>query len=134
MGGRLSLGVALLAVTALILVGCGSTATTSPAEAKAVAAAEGGFLKEWGHAYKLGVARCDGLSVKAGRQCLLRVEDPLQRAAIVRFGKASETLLEGSLGPECDASLKDARSSMTSVPSFAGSTAFICREESRGAS
>ena len=134
MGGRLSLGVALLAVTALILVGCGSTATTSPAEAKAVAAAEGRFLKEWGHAYKLGVARCDGLSVKAGRQCLLRVEDPLQRAAIVRFGKASETLLEGSLGPECDASLKDARSSMTSVPSFAGSTAFICREESRGAS
>ena len=60
------MSLALLLVAALILVGCGSTATTSPAEAKAVAAAEGRFLNEWGHAYKLGLARCKGLREEAG--------------------------------------------------------------------
>jgi hypothetical protein len=124
------LSLALL-VAAFILVGCGSTAKTSPAEAKAVAVVEGRFLNEWGDAYKLGLARCKGLRGEPGRKCLYRVESPLQGAAMERFSKASEALLDDGLGSECAASLKDAVGSMLSVPSFAGSTTFACRKESR---
>jgi len=99
-----------------------------------VAAAEGRFLNEWSHAYKLGLARCKGLRGEAGMKCLHRVESPTQGVAARRFVKASEALLDDGLGPECAASLKDALGSIPSVPSFAGSTTFTCREESRQAS
>ena len=99
-----------------------------------MAAAEGRFLNEWSHAYKLGLARCKGLRGEAGMKCLHRVESPTQGVAARRFVKASEALLDDGLGPECAASLKDALGSIPSVPSFAGSTTFTCREESRQAS
>jgi hypothetical protein len=134
-GGKTArLSFALLLVAAFILVGCGSTATTSPAEAKAVAAVEGRFLDEWTHAYRLGLARCKGLTEEAGLKCLHRVESPLRVAAMERFAKSSEALLDDGLGPKCAASLKDARDSMVSISSFAGSTTFTCRAESRKAS
>jgi hypothetical protein len=129
MTARLSL--ALLLVAAFILVGCGSTATTSPAEARAVAVAETRFLNEWGHGYHLGLARCRGLKEEAGLECLHRVESPPQGKAMVRFSGSIEDILDEGVGPECAASLEDANASMPSVPYFAGSTRTTCRAESR---
>lgn len=112
-------------------LGCGSSAATSPAEAKAVAVAEGRFLKEWAHAYKVAVARCQAKSRQGSPSCRRPAEPALEAKARARFTASIERLLEAGVGPKCAEELEETLATITSVPEFPGGTASVCRGESR---
>jgi hypothetical protein len=125
----------LAAVVAFVIAvtGCGSSASTSPEEARAIAITEEAFLKEWVTAAKDGDRRCGSVDARVARQrCLQRVAEPGQLRALKRFKAELERFIEGGLGAECAESVEDAIGSIPSVPSFAGQTTAACRADSRG--
>jgi hypothetical protein len=121
-----------LLLSATAVVGCGgSSATTSPAEANAVAVAEHRFFVANRHANIAAKARCSKKSVQAGASCFHKVVELLEANPRARFVASIEALLEGGGGPKCAAALKETLSTISSVPLFPGGTASICRSESR---
>jgi hypothetical protein len=111
--------------------GCGSTATTSPADAKAIAAAE----HEFGVANRRSVvdakAQCLKKSGEIGEGCfqkLVAQGEEINRAAFV---STAEGLLESGVGPECAEALEEALSTLGPDPLFLGGTASVCRSESQ---
>lgn len=121
--------VLLLLITAVL--GCGSSATTSADEAKAVSIAEKKFVAEWGHANVIGTTQCSKEEGEAGARCYQEAIAPLQAKAREEFSGSIKRLLEGGVGPECADELKETLSTMNSVPVFPGGTASICLSESR---
>jgi hypothetical protein len=121
----------LLLVTATLAIGCGSDASTTSADVRAVAAAESRFLKESRLALDRGSTSCAGETTKAVPRCLARVEEPLNIRAFKRFSRAIEGILEDGVGPKCAAALEETRSTISSVSSFVGATTHACRMESR---
>lgn len=122
--------VLMLSVTAI--PGCGSSATTSPADAKAVAVAEHEFFVANRRANIAARAQCSKESRQAGESCFQKVVEPLEAKPRAGFVTSVEGLLEGGVGPECAEALEEALSTISSVPLFPGGTASICRSESRG--
>lgn len=118
--------VALVLLSATVMVGCGSS--TSPAEAEAASVAEQRFLKQWRSAVAAGSARCSGKDHLA--RCYRAVVIPLQGEAMVEFSDSIESFLDGGVGSECAEALEDAQSAMSSVPSFAGEASAVCSAES----
>ena len=121
----------VLLLSATALAGCGSSATTSPAEAKVIAVAE----------QKLGVGirravieakfQCSKKSGQAEESCFQRLVWQGEGKPTTAFMATVEGLLEGGVGPECAESLEEALSTINSVPLFPGGTASICQAESR---
>jgi hypothetical protein len=121
-------------VTCVIAVGgCGSSASTSPQEAHAIAVAEAAFLKEWRNAEKNGAKRCASIDGRVARQrCLVRFAEPGKFRAAKRFQAELEGSLEKALGSQCAEAVEEAIHTIPSVPSFAGTTTAACRADSQG--
>jgi hypothetical protein len=126
---------AYFAVLALIFfasAGCGSSAATSPGEAKAISSAEQKFLAEYRHANVVAAAQCaDKDGQKTYERCHLNAVEPQEAEAISRFSESIQVFLESGVGLECSDQLKEALSTMNSVPAFPGGTASVCLSESQ---
>jgi hypothetical protein len=111
------------------MLGCGSSATTSPAEAHAITVAERTFLAKWRHAEGAATARC---SAKGGQaeKCHTALAVPPQGKAIREFSESIEALLDEGVGPECAEALESTLSTMD-VTAFPGEATAICRAESQ---
>lgn len=123
----------ILLACLIVVGGCGSSASTSPQEARAIGVAEAAFLKEWRNAEKNGAKHCaaiDGRVVR--RRCLQRFEEPGKFRAAKRFQAELEGFLEKGLGSKCAESVEEAIHTIPSVPSFAGMTTHACRADSQG--
>jgi hypothetical protein len=124
---------AALLACVIAVGGCGSSASTSPQEARAVAVSEARFLKEWRAAAQSGARRCAPIDRRdARRRCLQRFEEPGKFRAAKRFQAGLEGFLEEGLGSKCAESVEEAIATIPSVPSFAGLTAAACRADSQG--
>lgn len=119
-----------LLIPAAIIAGCGSSATTSSADANAVAAAE----QELGAANRRTVVnargQCSEKSGQAEESCfqklIARGEEEHRRAFVATIDK----VLESGVGPECAEALEEALSTV-GPDLFLGGTASVCRSESR---
>lgn len=126
-------GVTLVLVfSATAIVGCGSSATTSPADAKAIAVAE----HEFGIAIHRAVIdaknQCSKQSGQTGEVCFQRLVARGEAKPTMTFEATVKGLLESGVGPECAEALEEALSTISSVPLFPGGTASICQAESHG--
>lgn len=119
-----------LLLTATTIAGCGSSATTSSADANSVAAAE----QELGTANRRTVAnarvRCSKKSGQAEESCFQKLiaqgEEEHRKAFVVTV----EKVLKSGVGPECAEALEEALSTV-GPDLFLGGTASVCRSESR---
>ena len=120
----------VLLLSAIAVIGCGSSATTSPAEAKAVAVAEHKF----GMANRRGVAaaraQCSKKSGRAAESCYQKRVALQEEKHRVAFRATIEEVLESGVGPECTEALEKALSTVGPAL-FLGGTASVCQAESR---
>jgi len=114
---------------ALIVIGCGSSSRTTPADVHAISAAEHRFLAKYGRANELGTKKCSGRAGAADTSCYQAVVLPRQSKAAVGFLKFSKALLDAGVGPKCAEALEEI--DLNSLPEFPGEAALICRSESR---
>lgn len=121
----------VLLLSAIALAGCGESATTSPADAKAIAVAE----HEFGVANRRSVvdarAQCSKKSGQAEEGCFQKLVAQREEKHRAAFRATVEGLLESGVGPECAEALEEALSTIGPNPLFLGETASICLSESR---
>lgn len=116
--------------TSVIATGCGgSSASTSRAEAAAVAHAERAFIKSWGEATGKAKDRCEATANP--EHCFFPAFKPGAKSAVSHFDDAIEAVIAEGVGSECKAALEEALAEPTQIPSFGGSAAAACRAESR---
>jgi hypothetical protein len=122
----------LVPLCAGAIVGCGSSsASTSRADAAAVAAAERDFITAWRRANVVAKARCES-KAQAGANCFGLAAAPRERAAEAGFSDAIEKVLADGVGSECAAALEEALAESFATPLFPGDATVACRAESRG--
>jgi hypothetical protein len=126
---RLVAPLLILALCMAMIVGCGSSATTSHADVALVAAAEHKLRVATGQANELAQERCRGKRGAAGTRCLAGIVGPRQRRASSRFIIAVESLLAAGVGSACEAALKEALYVVADVPFYPGEAAAKCRAE-----
>jgi hypothetical protein len=123
--------VAVLIAASLIATGCGgSSASTSRAEAAAVAQAERAFLASWNEATGKAKDRCEPTANP--ERCFVVAFKPGAKSAVSHFYVAIEAVMAEGVGSECKAALEEAVAEPTQIPSFPGSATAACRSESRG--
>lgn len=118
-----------LLLLALIVIGCGSSSRTTPADVHAIAAAEHRFLVRYGHARKVGIGKCAGKTGTADTSCYNAVVVPRQSKAAAEFLNFSEALLDAGVGPKCAEALEEI--DLNSLPEFPGEATSVCRSESQ---
>ena len=121
----------VLLLSATALVGCGSSATTSPAEAKMVAVVEHKFGMRIRRAVTSARAQCSEKSGRVEESCFQKLVFQGEGKPTVAFEAAIEELLDSGVGPDCTEVLEEALATINSVPLFPGGTASICLSESR---
>jgi hypothetical protein len=123
----------ILMVACSIAAGCGgSSATTSPSDAVAVARAERAFVKAWGEATSKSKNRCEAKNVRDPERCFSLAFRPESRSAVAHFTNAIEEVMANGVGGECAAALEEALVEPSQIPSFPGDATVACRAESRG--
>jgi hypothetical protein len=121
----------VLLLSATAIVACGSSATTSPADAKKIGVAEHEFSMGIRRAVIDAKAQCSKKKGQAAEICLQRLVFRGEAKPTVAFETAVKRVLESGVGPECAESLEEALSTISSVPLFPGGTASVCLAESR---
>ncbi len=119
----------ILLLFALIVIGCGSSSRTTPADVHAIAVAEHRFLTRYGRANELGTNKCSGKTGAADTRCYNAVVVPRQSKAATEFLKFERALLNAGVGPKCAEALEEI--DLNSLPEFPGEATSICRSESR---
>jgi hypothetical protein len=118
-------------LSAIALAGCGSSATTSPADAKAIAIAEHEFGVANRRSALAARAQCSKKSGKAEEICNQKLVSQQEEKHREAFRATVEGLLESGVGPECAEALEEALATISPDPLFLGDTASICQSESR---
>lgn len=125
--------VACLAVVGLLWgvagAGCGASSKSS-ADADAVATVEGEFFQALTRAEEAATRICSRQE-DPPEDCHFAIAGPRQQVAITKFSDAIHDLLDQGVGPECTEALEDALHTRSSLPSFPGHTAAVCRTESQ---
>jgi hypothetical protein len=119
----------VLLVFALVVIGCGSSSRTTPADVHAITVAEHRFLAKYGRANELGTKKCSGRTGAADTRCYQAVVLPRQSKAAAEFFKFREALLDAGVGPKCAEALEEIQ--LNSLPEFPGEALMACRSESR---
>jgi len=121
----------VLLVFALVVIGCGSSPRTTPADVHAIAVAEHRFLAKYGRANQLGRKKCSGRTGAADTRCYQAVVLRRQSKAAAEFLKFREALLDAGVGPKCAKALEETEAVINSLPEFPGEALMACRSESR---
>lgn len=120
-------------VVCLIVAGCGgSSASTSRADAVAVARAERAFLKAWGEAMAESKDRCEAGTTRSPERCFTLAFSPRSRSAVTHFTNAIEGVMAKGVGSECAAALEEALAEPVQIPVSPGEPTTACRAESHG--
>jgi hypothetical protein len=119
-----------LIAASVIATGCGgSSASTSRAEAAAVAQAERAFLASWDEATGKAKDRCEPTANP--EHCFVLAFRPGAKSAVAHFNVAIENVMTEGVGSKYSAALEEALAESTQIPSFLGSATAACRAESR---
>lgn len=119
----------VLLVFAFVVIGCGSSSRTTPADVRAIAVAEHRFLAKYGRANQLGRKKCSGRTGAADTGCYQAVVLRRQSKAAIELLKFSKALLDAGVGPKCAEALEEIEPN--SLPEFPGEALMACRSESR---
>jgi hypothetical protein len=123
--------VAVLMMVFSIVAGCGgSSASTSRADAVAVARAEHVFLKAWADATAESKGRCETAATRSPERCFSLAFRPGARSAVAHFTNAIEGVLADGVGSKCATALEEALAEPGQIPSFPGDATAACRAES----
>lgn len=111
------------------MAGCGSSASTSHAEAVAVAKAEREFLAAFRQANGQAKARCEARTTSDAdfTHCLAAVAGPRTGAAEVSYQRAMEKVLARGVGHECAMAIESALGDVPEVPFYPGEAMVACR-------
>lgn len=125
------MAIPVLLLLALIVIGCGSSSRTTPADVNTIVVAEHRFLARYGRARKLGEEECSGKTGAAYKRCYDTTIVPRQEKVAGEFLKSIEALLDAGVGPKCAKALEETESAIYFVPEFPGEATMACRSESR---
>jgi hypothetical protein len=121
-----------LLVCGAIAAGCGgSSASTSRADAAAVAATEHAFLTTWNGAEAKAKERCEPATSKRFYHCFVPAARPGQRAAVASFTDGLEKVMADGVGDKCAEAIEEAIAEPGQISSFPGDATAACRAESR---
>jgi hypothetical protein len=124
--------IALVMVACFIVAGCGgSSASTSRAEAVAVARAEGAFLKAWGEATAEAKGRCESGATESFQRCFSLAFESVSNSAMADFTNSIEGVMANGVGRECAEALEEALAEPFQIPYFPDGATTACRAESR---
>ena len=127
--------VAVVTVACFILAGCGgSSASTSRAEAVAVARAERAFLKSWGEATAEAKGRCESEATENFQRCFSLAFESGSNSAMTHFTNTIEELMANGVGRECAEALEEALAEPFQIPYFPDGATTACRADYRGRS
>jgi hypothetical protein len=118
-------------VVCSILAGCGSSASTSRADAVAVARAEGAFLKAWGEATAEAKGRCESGATESFQRCFSLAFESVSNSAMAHFTNTIEGVMANGVGRECAEALEEALAEPFQIPYFPDGATTACRAESR---
>jgi hypothetical protein len=127
--------IAVVMVACFIVAGCGgSSASTSRAEAVAVARAERAFLKAWGEATAEAEGQCKSGATGSFQHCFSLAFESESNSAMAHFENAIEGVMANGVGRECAEALEEALAEPFQIPYFPDGATTACRAESRGLS
>jgi hypothetical protein len=119
-------------VACFILAGCGgSSASTSRAEALAVARAERAFLKGWGEATAEAKDQCESGATESFERCFSSAFESGSSSAMAHFTNAIEGVMANGVGRECAEALEEALAEPFEIPYFPDGATTACRADSR---
>jgi hypothetical protein len=119
-------------VACFILAGCGgSSASTSRAEALAVARAERTFLKAWGEATAEAKGRCESGATESFERCFSSAFESGSSSAMAHFTNSIEGVMANGVGRECAEALEEALAEPFEIPYFPDGATTACRADNR---
>jgi hypothetical protein len=115
------------------LGGCGSSASTSRTEVRAVALAEREFTAAYSRAsgYSRNLCEAKTASDAAFTHCFVAEARPGEQAAEAKLSRAVDKVLAAGVGSECAEALEAAVAEAFEIPLFQGEATEACRAESR---